>query len=91
MFQWNFIEPFLSISHKKVYNYIIIFFKKREKRLVKSVGFLPLSIKSINPIQKYPHFTESYACILKNIACIFLLPINLLIYFGMWSRQKLPK
>ena len=36
-----------------------------EKILVKSVKLLPLSIKSINPIQKYPHIIESYACILK--------------------------
>ena len=36
-----------------------------EKRLVKSVKLLSLSIKSINPIQKYPHITESCACILK--------------------------
>ena len=33
-----------------------------EKRLAKSVKLLYLSMKSINPIQKYPHITESYAC-----------------------------
>ena len=44
-----------------------------EKRLVKSVKLLPLSIKSINPIQKYPHITESYACSLKIFAIMCLL------------------
>ena len=52
---------------------------------------MSLSTKSINPIQKYPHITESYASILKMFACIFLLPINLSIYFGMCSTPKLSK
>ena len=30
-------------------------------------------MKSINPIQKYPHIIESYACILKIIVIMFLL------------------
>ena len=53
----------------KYFKIISLFLSKLfvEKRLVKSVKVLPLSIKSINPIQKYPHITESYACILKNI------------------------
>ena len=41
-----------------------------EKRLVKSVKLLPLSVKSINPVQKYPHLTESYACIFKIFVTI---------------------
>ena len=56
-----------------------------EKILVKSVKLLPLSIKSINPIQKYPHITELCACIPKVFACMFLLAINFLISFGMCS------
>ena len=42
-----------------------------EKRLVKSVKILPLSIKSINPVQKYPHIIESCACILKMMKLCF--------------------
>ena len=61
------------------------------KRLLKSVKLLPLSIKSINPIQKYPHITESYACILKIFAIMFLLLIILLISFRMCSTPKLSK
>ena len=39
---------------------MFFFFKlSGEKRLVKSVKLLPLNIKLINPIQKYPHITES--------------------------------
>ena len=33
--------------------------------LLKYVKILPLSIKSVNQIQKYPKIMESYACILK--------------------------
>ena len=32
---------------------------------LKSVKLLPLSIKSINPTQRYPNIIESYSCILK--------------------------
>ena len=41
-----------------------------EKRFVNSVKVFPASIKSINPIQKYPHIIESYACILKIFVVI---------------------
>ena len=47
--------------------------------------------KSINPIQKNPHITELYACILKIFVCVFLLPINSLISFEMCSTPKLSK
>ena len=60
-----------------------------EKRLVKSIKLLPLNIKSINLIQKYPHITESYACILKIFVSMFLLLIHFLISFGMCSTPKL--
>ena len=59
--------------------------------LVKSVKLLSLSIKSINPIQKYPHITESYACILKMLAIMFFLLIIFLISFGICSTPKLSK
>ena len=36
-----------------------------EKRFVNLVRVFPLSIKSIKPIQKCPHITELFACILK--------------------------
>ena len=85
------MNHFEALAIKKFTTISSFLKKKSEKRLVKSVGLLPLNIKSINPIQKYPHITESYACILKNIVCIFLLPINLLISFGMCSTQELTK
>ena len=45
-----------------------LFFKSfGEKRFVNSVKVFPACIKSINPIQKYPHIIESYACILKMV------------------------
>ena len=58
-----------------------------------------LSIKSINPIQKYPHIIESYACILKIFVIMFLLCeaedegrlINVLVSLGMCSTPKLSK
>ena len=56
-----------------------------EKRFVNSVKVFPASI---NPIQKYPHIIESYACILKAFVFIFLLPINVLISFGICSTPK---
>ena len=63
-----------------------------EKRLVNSVKLLPLSIKSINPIQKYPHITESYDYILKIFAIMFLLLlVKFSISFGMFSTPKLSK
>ena len=58
-----------------------------EKRLVKSVKLL--NIKSINPIQKYPHITES--CILKILTIKLLLITALLISLGICSIPKLSK
>ena len=59
-----------------------------EKRFVNLVKVFPASIKSINPIQKYPHIIESYACILKIFVFMFLLPINVLISFGICYTPK---
>ena len=44
-----------------------------------------LSIKSIKPLQNYPHIIESYACILKIFVFMFLFPINFMISFEMCS------
>ena len=52
---------------------------------------MPASIKSINPIQKYPHITESYACILKIFFATTDLWINILISFGICPTSKLSK
>ena len=62
-----------------------------ENKLLSSNRLWHFNIKSINPIQKYLHIIESYACILKTFVVIFLLPINLLISFGMCSALKLSK
>ena len=59
-----------------------------EKRFVNSVKVFPTSIKSINLIHKYLHIIESYACILKIFVFMFLLPINVLISFGICSTPK---
>ena len=67
-----------STIFKIVHNYIIIFFlffflkSFGEKILVKSVKLLLLSIKSRNPIQRYPHVTKLYACIISILICMFL-------------------
>ena len=62
-----------------------------EKRLVKSVELLPLNIELINPIEKYPHITESYACILKIFAIMLLLLIEFLEYVQPQSYQSMPQ
>ena len=62
-----------------------------QERIVKSVEVLPASIKSINPMQKYPHITELNACILKIFNTTIDLSINILIFFGICSTQKLSK
>ena len=62
----------LNISHK-YFKIILSFFLKLfgEKRLVKSVNVLPLGIKLLNPIQKYPHIIESCACTQKYLLLCF--------------------
>ena len=73
-------------------NYNVILFKViRRKKLVKSVSFLPASIKSLNPIQKYPHITELFACTRKMLTIMFLFPTNSLISSGTCSTPKLSK
>ena len=64
-----------------------------EKVFAHLIKVFPASIKSINPIQKYSHIIESYACILKISVLMFLLLLLLLIngltYFGICSTLKL--
>ena len=58
---------------------------------VKSVNFLPGSIKSMNLMRKYPHITELFACTRKVLAVMFLFPTNSLISSGTCSTPKLTK
>ena len=69
------------------------FFSKlfAEKRFVYSVIVFPLNIKSINPMQKYPHITELCACTLKMFLLLFLLLIKALISYGICFTPKLSK
>ena len=62
-----------------------------KKKLVKSVKVLPASIKSMNPIQKYPHIIGLFACILNMFVFMFLCPINFSVYLGTCSTAKLSK
>ena len=67
-----------------------------EKRFV---NVFPASIKLINPIQKYLHIIELYACILKMFVIMLLLCkaedeerlINVLISLGICSTPKISK
>ena len=59
-----------------------------EKRSVKSAKVFPASIELINPIQKYPHIFESYACFLKIFVFMFLLRINVVVSFGICYTLK---
>ena len=58
------------------------------KKIIYSVKVFPASIKSIKPVQKYPHIIESYACTLKIFAIMFSLLINALISLGICSTPK---
>ena len=58
---------------------------------VKLVNFLPANVKSMNPMQKYPHITELFACNRKMLAIMILFPINSLIFSETCSTPKLSK
>ena len=58
---------------------------------IKSVSFLPASIKSMNPMQKYPHIIELFACTRKMLAIMFLFLKNSLMSSGTCSTPKLSK
>ena len=57
----------------------------------RSVNVLLASIITINPMQKYPHITESFACTRKMLSFTFLFPTNSLISLGTCSTPKLSK
>ena len=59
--------------------------------LVKSVSFLPASIKLMNPMQKYPHVIELFASTRKMLTIMFLFSINSSISSGTCSAPKLSK
>ena len=83
------IQPFLNVAHKmKLYHQ---FFLKLfdEKRFVNLVNVFLASKRSMNPMKKYPHIVESYACILKIFVVIDKeRSINALISFGICSTPK---
>ena len=59
--------------------------------LVKSVSFLPASMKSINPMQKYPHIIELFDCTRKMLPIMLLFPKISLLSSGTCSTPKLMK
>ena len=59
--------------------------------LIKSVSFLPTNIKSMNPMQKYPHIIELFDCTGKMLTFMLLFPINSLISSEKCSTAKLLK
>ena len=86
----NFINAyFLNICHK-IFRITSSLFLKLfdEKGFVNLFKVFPPSIKSINPLQKYPHIIELYTCVLKIFVFMFLLPINVQISFGICSTPK---
>ena len=56
--------------------------------LVKLTKVLPASIKSMNPMQKYPHIIELFAGTRKMLDLMFLIPINSLISSGIMFNTK---
>ena len=61
--------------------------------LVKSVSFLPASIKSMNPMQKYPQIIELFACTQKVFAIMFSFSINfnkIIVFLIAWTIFILP-
>ena len=56
---------------------------------VKSVNFLPVSIKLMNTMQKYSHITRLFACTQKMLSIMFLFPTNS--FISLCSTQKLSK
>ena len=60
-------------------------------KFVKSFNSLLESIKSMNPMQKYSHIIEVFACTRKILAIISLFLIKPLISSGTYSTPKLSK
>ena len=63
----------------------------KRNRLVKSTKVLPANIKSMNPMQKYPHIIELFGCPRKMLALMLVFPIKSLISSGTCSTPKLSK
>ena len=78
----------ISIYHSSIFIHFIFV---RKNTLVYSRQLLPFNIKSRNPIYKYPHIIEIYACILKVFVLIFLFVYKTFISFGICSTPKLSK
>ena len=75
------------------FNIILAFFlySLGQNKFVYSNKRLPFNMKPINPIQKYPHIIESYACTLQIFVVIFFFPMNFVTSFGICSTPKLSK
>ena len=58
------------------------------KKLVKSIKVLPANIKSMNPMQKYPHIIELLDCILNMFVFMFLCLISFSISLGTCSTPN---
>ena len=100
-FVWSLIPDVLAASikfslfvFKITKKYIVIFFniitwKKTSK--ISFAWFLPPNIKSMNPVQKYPHIIELFYWTLKILVFMFLCSINFSISLGACSTPKLSK
>ena len=74
---WKYISIILSLFSSSL----------GENKLVYSNKFLHFLKKSITQIQKYPHITELFNLLI--IVLILLLPINILVSFGIDGTPKL--
>ena len=57
--------------------------------LVKSVSFLSASTKSINPVQKYPHITELFACTRNVSFDVFILDTFFNFFRNMFNAEAI--
>ena len=73
-YQQIFFSFSLFIIYQKYFSIILLFLSyfSPENNLVYPNKLLSFNIKSINPIQKYMHITESYVCIVKTCVVMFL-------------------
>ena len=60
----------------------------RRKQPCKIRQFFTASIKSMNPMQKYPHIIELFACTWKMLALMFLFPIIFFNFFRNMLNTK---
>ena len=58
---------------------------------MQSIKVLSVNIKSMNPMQKYPHIIELFPCILNMFVFMFLCAVNFSISLGTRSTPKLSK